>query len=133
MQKIIIDTNVLVSSLIQQGYPFQIVIELFSKNNIELCISNEILKEYFNVLNREKFLKFTDFTVNAQTLLIDIEKRAIEYFPTKKVKIIKDPNDNKFLELAEICSADFLITGNTNDFILDSYKTQKLFHQKNFG
>lgn len=132
MQKIIIDTNVLVSSLIQRGYPFQILIELFSNENIEFCISNEVLKEYFDVLNRKKFVKFTDFAVNAQTLLVDIEKRGIEYFPTSKVEIIKDPDDNKFLELAETCKADFLITGNTKDFTLDSYKSTKIVSPKEY-
>lgn len=132
MQKIIIDTNVLVSSLIQRAYPFQILIELFSNENIELCISNEILKEYFDVLNRKKFVKFADFAVNAQTLLVDIEKRGVEYFPTSKVEIIKDPDDNKFLELAETCEADFLITGNTKDFTLDSYKSTKIVSPKEY-
>lgn len=132
MQKIIIDTNVLVSSLIQRAYPFQILIELFSNENIKLCISNEILKEYFDVLNRKKFVKFTDFAVNTQTLLVDIEKRGVEYFPTSKVEIIKDPDDNKFLELAETCKADFLITGNTKDFTLDSYKSTKIVSPKEY-
>ncbi|HLR38562.1 MAG TPA: putative toxin-antitoxin system toxin component, PIN family [Chitinophagaceae bacterium] len=47
MKKIIIDTNVLVSSLIQKGYPSQILMELFSNDAIELCTSHEVLKEYF--------------------------------------------------------------------------------------
>lgn len=132
MQKIIIDTNVLVSSLIQRGYPFQILIELFSNENIELCTSNEILKEYFDVLNREKFVKFADFAVNAQTLLVDIEKRGTEYFPTVKLEIIKDPDDNKFLELAETCNADFLITGNTKDFTLSKYKNTQIVSPKDY-
>ncbi|HET8837789.1 MAG TPA: putative toxin-antitoxin system toxin component, PIN family [Flavobacteriaceae bacterium] len=132
MHKIIIDTNVLVSSLIQRGYPFQILIELFSNDNIELCISYEVLKEYFDVLNRKKFARFTDFAVNAQTLLVDIEKRGVEYFPTSKVEIIKDLDDNKFLELAETCKADFLITGNTKDFTLDSYKNTKIVSPKEY-
>lgn len=132
MQKIIIDTNVLVSSLIQRGYPFHIVNELFSNDNLELCLSNEVFEEYFDVLNRKKFTKFTDFAANAQTLLVDIEKRGLEYFPTAKIEIIKDPDDNKFLELAETCKADFLITGNTKDFTIDSYKTTKIVSPKEY-
>lgn len=39
MQKIVIDTNVMVSSLIQKSYPYTIVNELFIDNKIKLCVS----------------------------------------------------------------------------------------------
>jgi uncharacterized protein len=101
MQKIVIDTNVLVSSLIQRSYPYHIVIEIFSNDKIQVCLSDELFTEYFNVLNREKFSKFPDFIANAQALLIDIEKIAVRYIPTVRLEIIKDLDDNKLLELAE--------------------------------
>ena len=44
MQKIIIDTNVLVSSIIQLGYPNLIVDSLFIEKKIELCISELVLE-----------------------------------------------------------------------------------------
>ena len=78
MQKIIIDTNVFVSALIQRSYPFYIVDSVFINNKIELCISNELFEEYFEVLNRKKFSKFAEFTTKAQLLLVDIENRAIK-------------------------------------------------------
>ncbi|HYG37235.1 MAG TPA: putative toxin-antitoxin system toxin component, PIN family [Cytophagales bacterium] len=132
MQKIIIDTNVLVSALIQRSYPFHIMAELFSNDSIELCISEELFKEYFDVLNRKKFAKFADFTANAQTLLVDIEKRSVKYFPTIKLEVIKDFDDNKLLELAETCKAHFLITGNTKDFTMEAYKETKIVSPKEY-
>lgn len=125
MQKLIIDTNVFVSSLIQRNYPYYIISEIFFNNELELCVSDEILKEYFDVLNREKFSKYLDFAAKAQILLRDIQKRAVKYFPTTRLQIINDIDDNKYLELAEISKADYLITGNTNDFTIKEYK-QKL-------
>lgn len=44
MLKIIIDTNVLVSALIQTGYPYLIVDDLFSNHKTELCISAVLFK-----------------------------------------------------------------------------------------
>ena len=55
MQKIILDTNVLVSSLIQRSYPYLIVNEIFTETKIELCVSDNLLHEYYEVLNRRKF------------------------------------------------------------------------------
>jgi putative PIN family toxin of toxin-antitoxin system len=43
MQKIVIDTNIIVSSLIQQGYPNLIIKELFIEQKIQLCVSDEFL------------------------------------------------------------------------------------------
>lgn len=130
MQKIIIDTNVFVSSLIQRSYPYYIVSNLLSDHNIELCISDEVFNEYYDVLNREKFSKYPDFSAKAQRLLADIQKRAIKYFPTIKLEIINDIDDNKLSELAETSNANFLITGNTNDFTMKEYKGTKIVTPK---
>jgi putative PIN family toxin of toxin-antitoxin system len=132
MQKIVVDTNVLVSALIQRSYPYHIVQELFSNDYIQLCLSDELFAEYYNVLNRKKFSKFPDFISNAQALLIDIEKRATKYYPTIRLKIISDSDDNKLLELAETCNANFLITGNTNDFTMNEYKGTKILCPKDY-
>ena len=76
MRKIILDTNVLVSSLIQRSYPWYVISEIFSGSDIELCISEELFEEYFDVLNREKFAKYRDFETKAYILRVDIRKRA---------------------------------------------------------
>lgn len=72
MQKIVIDTNVIVSSLIQRSYPYKIINELFIENKFSLCVSDEILLEYYEVLQRNKFAKFHDFFARAETLLVNI-------------------------------------------------------------
>ncbi len=99
MQSIVVDTNVFVSALIQRSYPYYIVNELFSSVDIQLCISDKVFEEYYAVLSREKFSKYSDFTAKAQRLLVDIERSAIKYSPTVIINIINDIDDNKFLEL----------------------------------
>lgn len=132
MQKIVIDTNVLVSALIQRGYPFHIVNELFFDNKISLCISDELLEEYYEVLYRDKFFKYQDFVTKAEQLLADIEEKSIKFQPKIKLQIISDKDDNKLLELADKCHADFLITGNTNDFTILKYKKTKIVTPKDY-
>ena len=58
MQKIVIDTNVLVSALIVKGFPSRIVNELILGEKVSLCLSKEVWKEYVEVLNRERFSKY---------------------------------------------------------------------------
>lgn len=50
MRKIVIDTNVIVSSLIQRSYPYKIIFELFVDDRFLLCVSEELMespKEYW--------------------------------------------------------------------------------------
>ncbi len=132
MQKVIIDTNVLVSALLQRSYPYHIINALFFERKITACISVEVFDEYYEVLSRKKFAKYPDFISNAQAILVDIEKRATKFRPKSKINIISDQDDNKFLELAEESNADFLITGNTKDFTMEKYKTTKIVTPKEY-
>ena len=132
MQKVVIDTNVIVSSLIQKSYPYLIVNELFIEGKFHLCVSDQIMAEYYEVLARPKFEKFQDFFVRAEALLADIETEAKKYFPTITVNLISDKDDNIFLELADECDADFIITGNTTDFTFSTYKQTKIVTPKEY-
>lgn len=125
MQKVILDTNVIVSGLIQKSFPY-LILNLYFEREIELCLSENLMNEYIEVLNRDKFSRFQDFRAKADTVISDINNTASLYSPKKKVKKIRDPDDNMLLELALECKADFLVTGNTNDFTIKNYKRTKI-------
>ena len=126
MQKIIIDTNVIVSALIQQGYPYHIVFDLFLEDKISVCISPQLLNEYHKVLERPKFSIYQDFKVKSKIVIANIEMKAINHTPRIKLDLLSDKDDNKILELADECVADFIITGNTNDFTFPQYKQTRI-------
>jgi hypothetical protein len=127
----VIDTNVLVSSLIQKNYPYLILNDFFDKKFI-VCVSDAVFNEYYEVLARPKFAQFHDFFVKAEILLAQIESLATKYTPTVKLELISDVDDNKFIELAHTCKADFLITGNTKDFTFENYKKTKIVTPKDY-
>lgn len=132
MQKVVIDTNVIVSSLIQRNYPNFIISELFIEGKFLLCISEELMAEYYEVLARPKFARFHDFFVRAEALLAEIETKATKYYPTITLELISDDDDNMILELADESNADFIITGNTTDFTFSSYKQTKIVTPKEY-
>ena len=132
MQRIVIDSNVIISSLIQKSYPFTIVNELFIDNKIEMCVSEELMTEYYDVLRREKFARFHDFFSRAEALLVEIETKATMFEPKITLQLISDADDNFILELADECIADFVITGNTTDFIFPTYKETKIVTPKEY-
>jgi len=132
MQRIIIDTNVLVSALIQRNYPFFIVYNYVFENLVELCISSDLFEEYLEVLNRPKFRKYPDFINKAELIIAQIESKALKFEPVQRLSIIKDDADNRLLELAEASQADFLITGNTNDFTMSHFQRTKIVSPKDY-
>ena len=132
MQKVIIDTNVIISSLIQKSFPYKIVNELFIENKITLCVSEMLMAEYYEVLRRPKFASYYDFAARAESLLTDIEARAIMYFPQVSIDLLSDKDDNMILELAETCSANYIITGNTTDFTISKYKQTRIVTPKEY-
>ena len=131
MQKIILDTNVIVSSLIQKNYPY-LIVEHCIEGNAKICLSNEILQEYIEVLNRPKFSRFYDFKTNADFLIARLSEMAELFEPENKLNIINDEPDNRLLELAQTVKADFIITGNTNDFKMDKFEDTKIVSPKEY-
>ncbi len=132
MQKIIIDTNVLVSALIQRSYPNFIVYYCVLENLVEVCTSDALVEEYLDVLNRPKFSKYPDFLNKAEFVLAQIESKAINFLPKERFEIIIDKNDNRLLELASEANADFIITGNTNDFTMTYFKGTRIVSPKEY-
>ncbi len=54
------------------------------------------------------------------------------YLPNTKIDILEDKSDNKFLELAFVFNADYIITGNYNDFTIDKFRNTKIISAKDF-
>lgn len=123
MQKIILDTNVIVSALISDSFPARILYDLVLSSKVQLCLSKEVYSEYLEVLKREKFSKFPSFVQNADIVLLKLRQLSVFYETTIKVSILKDFSDNKFLELAAVSNAEFLVTGNSSDFNIKEFES----------
>jgi putative PIN family toxin of toxin-antitoxin system len=132
MQKVILDTNVIVSSLIQRSCPYYIVFDHVLERDVRLCLSDALLDEYREVLSRPKFARVPNFESNAEIVLNRISEIALFYEPQIRLDIIKDASDNKLLELADESNADFLITGNTTDFRITQYKNTRILSPRDF-
>lgn len=126
MQKLILDTNVMVSALISNAIPTRILYDWVLTNKVKPCLSEEVFEEYVEVLNRDKFARFSNFKMKAEIVLSRIKEVATLYYPEQKVDMLTDKSDNKFLELALISKADYLITGNTVDFTLSEFESTKI-------
>ncbi len=130
--KVVLDTNVLVSALISSSYPSKVVFDCVIDKKIPICLSQAIFEEYKEVLTRPKFSKFLNFQTNAKDLLVKLERAGEFYKPTVKLELIKDEPDNRFLEVALVAQANFIVTGNTNDFTFSEYEGIQIVSPKFF-
>jgi putative PIN family toxin of toxin-antitoxin system len=69
MIKVVFDTNVLISGLLWEGIPHDLL-NMVKNRELKLYLSIDIIKELEEVLNRKKFEKrITDLNVNTEDLI----------------------------------------------------------------
>jgi putative PIN family toxin of toxin-antitoxin system len=130
---IVVDTNVFISAIIgQSGFPRKIFDELILTNEIQMCLSDAVLDEYFEVANRGKFKKYPDFNRKANEFIEFIKLKANWFIPKETLDILPDKDDNKFIELAVEAQANYIVTGNTKDFIFTEFRDIKIYTPKEF-
>ena len=115
MIKVVIDTNVLVSSVIKSGgYP-DTIMNSVSNKDLHLYYSREIMDEYIRVLAYDKLSISTE---TQHKIINSIEELGTLIDPpTSNVSFI-DESDRIFYDTAKECEAT-LVTGNTRHFPSD--------------
>ncbi len=111
--RIVLDTNVLVSALLNpSGYPAK-VLNLIALGKLELILDNRIFLEYKEVLQRPKF-KLASGVYSSLLSFIITDSNFIS--PEPLVADFSDPGDLPFYESLLTAKADYLITGNLKHF-----------------
>lgn len=107
--RVIIDTNILIFVAVADGKPEKVINFIISHADYDWIVSQEILDEYREVLQRKK-LKLPDTKKAEWLTLIENSTKLIEV--NVNVDFTRDPKDAKFIALARVSEADFLITGD---------------------
>ena len=115
---VVIDTNVLVSALItrNENFPTVQILRFLANGNIVPVYSEDIVKEYNEVLRRAKFKLSESLIIN---LLKDIMDNGLKITELAEVtETMPDPNDIVFyaLTLSAQDKDAFLVTGNGKHF-----------------
>lgn len=107
--KVIVDTNVLVSAVLKDRIPEEVIVFIASRDDIEWIVSPQIMVEYKEVLGRDKFglpgdiLQDWFAMLDELTTAIDVDL-DIDFPPDQK--------DAKFIACAIAANADYFITGD---------------------
>lgn len=112
--KIVIDTNVLLVSIAPQS-SYHWLYQSILKNEIDVYVTNEMLTEYMEIIAKKLSETTANFVLRTLLELENVHPTVV-YFHTNF--IINDPDDNKFVDCAFACGADFLISNDKHFKIL---------------
>ena len=115
MKRVVLDTNCLLASLSSRSESFR-VWRALHEGAYTLCVSNEILAEYEEIIARKTNKTVAENVINA---LVDSD--YVEFVdPQFHLSLIEaDPDDNKFVDCAFAANATFIVS---NDKHFDGLK-----------
>ena len=110
---VVLDTNILVSALINPTGVPATILSLLLNGKLTPCYDNRILKEYREVLSRQKF----HFKKSLILQLLDYIKHEGEFIAVEPMRVASVSEDDRmFYEVAKAGKAQFLVTGNKKHF-----------------
>jgi putative PIN family toxin of toxin-antitoxin system len=120
MQRIVVDTNALISRLLlPRSVPGQAICK--ATVTAQLLASDATLAELADVLARPKFAPYVSIQDRQQ--FIRLLGRVAEMVPiTHVIRACRDPRDDKFLELAVNGGAGVIITGDKDLLALNPFR-----------
>lgn len=126
--KIVIDTNIYISAIFWGGKPREII-ELGRSGYIYIFCSSEIKKE----IDEKLRLKFKLDAKETLHILLDFSTFTTPVKITKMIKAIyDDPDDDKFIECAMACGADYIVSGDKHLLRMKEYEGIKIINAAGF-
>ena len=112
--RIVLDTNSLLVSISRRGSAYP-VWRGFQNGEYTLCVTNEILAEYEEVIARN-----TNIQVARNVVDYIVQSKNVEFIdPFFKLHLITaDPDDNKFVDCAFAAGATFIVSDDTHYDVL---------------
>jgi len=132
--KVVLDTNVLTSAFLWQKDAKEIF-NLAKENKIQICVTKEILNEFYRVLNYSKFSSRLKLIGKNPGEIINEFLEIVKFYPSKKFKTIiikEDPADDKFLSCALSSGVSFIISGNKHLLKLKEFKGVSVIPPREF-
>lgn len=114
MRPVVIDTNCLLQ-IIARNSPYRPIWDAFLTGRYMLCVYNEVLEEYQEVLEEQ----ITPSVAENIVLLILNKKNVQLIDPHFRMGLITaDPDDNKFVDCAFAAGADYLVSEDNHFKVL---------------
>jgi putative PIN family toxin of toxin-antitoxin system len=120
--KIVLDTNILIA-IIGKKSPFRWIFDCFIEGRLILCVSNEILLEYQEILTKKTSSEVAENVINFITVNPFTEKTEIFF---NFDLIAEDEDDNKFVDCAIASNAICIVSNDKHFQVLKTIDFPKL-------
>lgn len=121
MQKIVIDTNIVITAFISpNGLQAKVLDFIVSNEEMLICYNEDILAEYEEVLSREKFKKYNFDPEEKENFISKIIEIGILINPKESSIPLPDESDRIFYDTAKESGA-ILITFNARHYPKESF------------
>ena len=123
MRKVVLDTNCLLMS-IPKISPYRRILDDFLGGKIVLCVTNEIIEEYLEILSQK-----TTPIIASNIVSILLSQKNVEFVtPYYKLHLIQaDEDDNKFVDCAFVSGASCIVSNDAHFNILKEINFPKIF------
>ena len=129
MIKLTLDSNILISGLFFKKGPPHKVLDLCMRDECLLVLSEDIVSEVIEVVNR-KFSLPADQLIEFITLL-RLHSRLVT--PKEKISVIeRDPDDNRILECAVAGSVNYVVSGDKDLLDLKEFRNIPIIKARAF-
>ena len=120
--KVVLDTNCLVQMLSVHS-PYRAAWQAFREGKYELCVTDDIVDEYEEIIERVANAAVAHNIVNAI-----IRSPFTRFFtPHFRFRLIEqDPDDNKFVDCAIVAGADYIVSEDAHFRVLETIPFPKV-------
>ena len=126
--KVVIDTNIYISAIFWGGKPRK-VMDLGRDEKILIFTSSDIEGEIVEKL-RKKFRLAKEET---NQIISDFSTFTIPVKITNRIQaVLDDPDDDKFIQCAVSCKADFIVSGDKHLLCMKEYHDIKILRASEF-
>lgn len=119
---VVLDTNVLLISIAPKSV-FRPIIDSLINGRFNLVLTNDILSEYTEILER-KANAIVANNIAEMLLSLDNLNKVEVYFEWKLIE--NDPDDNKYVDAAIAGSADFIVSNDQHFNVLKNIDFPKV-------
>lgn len=119
--RLVLDTNILISALLQPSGRTAVFLSTIHAAGCVVLFADETFAELASRVMRPKFDRYIDRETRVR-FLADLAGIASWVRIEGRLRACRDPDDDKFLEVAVIGKAACIVTGDADLLVLDPYR-----------
>lgn len=128
--RVVVDTNVWISAIFWGGKPRRII-EAWIDDRFRLVTSSAVRRELCRTVDR-KAKALGIFPEYASEWLGIVDEKATLVHPKEEVEVCRDSKDNMLLEVAVAGDADYLVTGDKDLLVLETFEDTQIVDPAEF-